>query len=323
MKQDIQVSRRYADVALIQAAIESYDEQLALEQKQFYVSAVRGRPQVRTAIGRTAELRYRGHSYSPKVYLLGPQRYRVQINGTLIEAGLERLSEFEALLTVSGQVFRIVRVVRGLSYRIDVNGISHLVDRDDGGVVRASAPAVVVSVLVKAGDTVVAGARLAVLEAMKMETQVVAPFSGKVRQVMIIPNVQVDTGAALLQLDGIAVGNEVPDAERVNFGVSFASDHDAEAERSSGNRSLDELRQLMLGFDVDPKQTRRLLTEWNEQCRVDNDEIREREDEILSIFVDICSLFQRDPAVNHRASSEEPSAEVYLFSYLRMRETQG
>ena len=50
---------------------------------------------------------------------------------------------------------------------------------------------------------------------------------------------------------------------------------------------------------------------------------RQREDEILNIFVDICSLFQREPEVNHRASGEEPSAEAYLFSYLRMLETRG
>ena len=50
---------------------------------------------------------------------------------------------------------------------------------------------------------------------------------------------------------------------------------------------------------------------------------RQQEDEILSIFVDICSLFHREPEVNHRASGEEPSAESYLFSYLRMVETNG
>src|SRR5262249_44965139 len=70
------LSHHYADAALVQAAIESYDAQLAVEQAQFYASAVRGRPQVRSEIGRTAELRYRGHSYSPKTYRLGPHQYR-------------------------------------------------------------------------------------------------------------------------------------------------------------------------------------------------------------------------------------------------------
>jgi hypothetical protein len=44
-------SRRYADVALLQAAIEVYDAQLAVEQTQFRATAVRGRPQVRGAVG--------------------------------------------------------------------------------------------------------------------------------------------------------------------------------------------------------------------------------------------------------------------------------
>ena len=317
------LSRRYADVALVQAAIEAYDAQLAVEQKQFYASALRGRPQVRSEVGLTAELRYRGHCYSPKTYRLGPQRYRVEVNGARIDAQIDRLGHFESWLAVFERRFRIVSVVQGLSYRIEVDGISHRIDRDDGGVVHAPAPAVVVSVLVKPGDTVALGDRLAVLEAMKMETQVVAPFSGKVRQVMAIANVQVDTGAPLLQIDPVAGGDTVADAERVVFGSSPASEENGDAIQSSCHQSLDELRQLMLGFDVDPKHTAQMLTEWSQHCPLDSDEIRQREDEILHIFVDICSLFQRDPEVNHRASGEEPSAEAYLFSYLRMLETGG
>jgi acetyl/propionyl-CoA carboxylase alpha subunit/acetyl-CoA carboxylase carboxyltransferase component len=317
------LSRHYADVALVQAAIETYDAQLALEQAQFYASAVRGRPHVRCEAGRTAELRYRGHSYSPKTYRLGPQRYRVEVNGSRIDAQIDRLGQFESWLTVFGRRFRIVSVVHGLSYRIEVDGVSHRVDRDDGGVVHAPAPAVVVSIAVKPGDTVAVGDRLAVLEAMKMEMQVVAPFAGKVRQVMTIPNVQVDTGAPLLQIDPAADGDTVADAEIVIFGASLIPEGSAQAIPSTCHRSLDELRQLMLGFDVDPKQTARLLAEWSEHCPVESDEIRQREDEILNIFVDISSLFQREPEVNHRASGEEPSVEAYLFSYLRMLETRG
>jgi len=200
-----EVAGRYADVALVQAAIEAYDARLAVEQKQFFASAVRGRPQVRSEVGLTAELRYRGHSYSPRTYRLGPQRYRVAINGVRIDAQIERLDRCDGWLTVFGRRFRVVSRVEGLSYRIEVDGVSHQIDRDDGGVVHAPAPAVVVSILVKPGDTVAVGDRLAVLEAMKMETQIVAPFAGKVRQVMAIPNVQVDTGAPLLQIDPIAL----------------------------------------------------------------------------------------------------------------------
>jgi acetyl/propionyl-CoA carboxylase alpha subunit/acetyl-CoA carboxylase carboxyltransferase component len=317
------ISRHYADVAIVQAAIESYDAQLAVEQAQFYASAVRGRPQVRSDVGRAAELRYRGNCYSPKTYRLGPQRYRIDVNGSRIDAEIDRLGPFESWIAVFGRRFRIVSVVQGLSYLIEVDGVSHRIDRDDGGVVHAPAPAVVVSIAVKPGDVVGVGDRLAVLEAMKMEMQVVAPFAGKVRQVMTIPNVQVDTGAPLLQIDPATDAETVAVTERVVFGASLPSNGKASAIQSTCHQNLDELRQLMLGFDVDPKHAARLLADWGENCPVDSREIRHAEDEILNIFVDICSLFQREPEVNHRASGEEPTAEAYLFSYLRMLETRG
>jgi acetyl-CoA carboxylase carboxyltransferase component len=158
---------------------------------------------------------------------------------------------------------------------------------------------------------------------MKMEMQVVAPFSGKVRQVMTIANVQVDTGAPLLQIDPDARDDAVANSERVVFGASSTADGNGQGIQSTCRRSLDELRQLMLGFDVDPKHAAQLFADWSQTCPVDSDEIRQSEDEILNIFGDICSLFQHDPEVNHRASGEEPSAEAYLFSYLRMLETCG
>ncbi len=317
------ISRRYADVALVQAAIEAYDTQLAVEQTQFYASAVRGRPQVRSEVGGTTELRYRGHSYSAKAYRLGPQQYRVDVNGSRINAHLDRLRQYEYWLTAFGRRFHVVSVPQGLSYRIDVNGVSHQIDRDDGGIVHAPAPAVVVSIAVKPGDIVSAGDRLAVLEAMKMEMPVVAPFSGKVRQVMTMRNVQVDTGAPLLQIEPDAGDDTVAAGERVVFGASRSSDGNEETIQPGCCQSLEELRQVMLGFDVDPKHSTRLLAEWDQSCPADSDETRQAEDEILNIFVDICSLFQRDPEVNHRASSEEPSAEAHLFSYLRMLEMGG
>ena len=151
------ISRRYADVALVQAAIEAYDAQLAVEQAQFYASAVRGRPQVRGEVGRTAELRYRGHCYSLRLIASAPSDTAWKSDGSRIDAQIDRLGQFECWLTVFGRRFRIVSVVQGLSYRIEVDGVSHQIDRDDGGVVHAPAPAVVVSIAVKPGDTVAVG----------------------------------------------------------------------------------------------------------------------------------------------------------------------
>jgi acetyl/propionyl-CoA carboxylase alpha subunit/acetyl-CoA carboxylase carboxyltransferase component len=317
------VCREFADVALVQAAIEAYDAELAVEQSQFYASAARGRPQVRSDVGHTIALRYRGHLYSTKTYRLGPERYRVEVAGARIDALVDRQGEFEYWLAVFGQRYHIVSIASGRNYRIEVNGISHRIDRDDGGIVHAPSPAVVVSIAVQPGDRVSLGDRLAVLEAMKMEMQVVAPFSGRVRQVLTMPNVQVDTGAPLLQLEPDCADSAAATEDQVKFGHSWVADSTPEPVQASCRRSLDELRQLMLGFDVDPKSSIHLLAQWGQNCPVDSDEIRQAEDEILGIFSDICTLFQRDPEVNHRASGEEPSAEAYFFAYLRMLDTRG
>ncbi len=319
------LSRRYADVALLQAAIETYDAHVAVEQAQFYSSAVRGRPQVRSEVGETVALRYRGNSYSLRVYRLGTHHYRIEADDCRIDVQNSRLGQFEYSLTCFGQRFNVVSVVQSLSFLIEVDGVAHRIDRDDGGMVHAPAPAVVVSIAVKPGQMVSAGERLAVLEAMKMEMQVVAPFSGKVRQIMTIPNVQVDTGAPLVQIERISDGEPAASAERVTLGASRGSAESPGDSHSGCRQNLKELRQLMLGFDVDPQHARQLLAEWKQYREQPGDgpEIRKCEDEILQIFVDIGYLFHREPEIDSPTTGEAPSSEAYLFSYLRMIDTCG
>ena len=312
--------RKYADVALVQAAIDAYDAELAVEQSQFYASAARGRPRVQSDIGRVLALRHHGQLYAIKTHRIGPRDYRIQVDGVRIEAHIDRLDQFESWLVVFGRKFHTVSVSQGISSRIDVDGVSHQVDRDDGGVVHAPAPSVVVSIAVKMGDTVAVGDRLAVLEAMKMETQVVAPFSGRVRKIMIMPNVQVDAGAPLVQIEGAVGADATGSQKRLVFGESHTWRENREA---SCIDTLRELRQVMLGFDLDPSATARQFAAWSQTCPAYGDDVTQHEDEILRIFVDVCSLFHREPDVNHRASGEEPSAESYLFSYLRMVETNA
>ena len=108
--------------------------------------------------------------------------------------------------------------------------------------------------------------------------------------------------------------------KRVVFGESYTWQNTRQATCID---TLKELRQVMLGFDLDPTNSARHLEAWSQSCPAWGEDIAQHENEILSIFVDICSLFHREPEVNHRASSEEPSAESYLFSYLRMVETNA
>src|SRR5581483_6786810 len=89
------------------------------------------------------------------------------------------------------------------------------------------------------------------------------------------------------------------------------------------NEDLRELKRLMLGFDVDPGLTAKRFVQWKENPPIDSVELRQFENEILSIFVDIQSLFCRHPEPESSASAEVPSAEMSLFtflSYLRSNE---
>ena len=312
------LSVEYADVALLHAAIEAYEAELEIEKAQFYASAVRGRPHIHNELGRTAELRYRGRNYSPRVFRTGPHTYRIQLDRSRIDAELDQLGRFEYWLTVFGRRFHIVSAIQGSSYRIAVDGVSHTISRDDGGVVHAPSPAVVISIAVKPGDVVAAGDRLLVLEAMKMEMQVVAPFNGKIRQVCTMRNVQVDAGAPLMQIDPTGEEQSDSTADRIVFTDSAPSSKTAATESYA---VLQQLRQLMLGFDVDPKECAQLVSRWSNLPG--HHETRELEDKVLNIFVDICSLFRRNPEANLGTSGEEPSAEAYLFSYLRMLDTSG
>jgi 3-methylcrotonyl-CoA carboxylase alpha subunit len=65
----------------------------------------------------------------------------------------------------------------------------------------APMPGLLRSVFVAAGDAVVAGQRIATLEAMKMEHGLTAPRDGVVAEVLADEGAQVEAGAALVRLE--------------------------------------------------------------------------------------------------------------------------
>ena len=69
-----------------------------------------------------------------------------------------------------------------------------------GEPVAAPMPGNIVRVDVKQGDTGKAGQILIILEAMKMQNEIVAPKDGTVAQVVVKTGDKVDTGAALVVL---------------------------------------------------------------------------------------------------------------------------
>ena len=67
--------------------------------------------------------------------------------------------------------------------------------------VNAPMPGNILQVLVSNGQTIKAGDVLVVLEAMKMENEIVAPRNGTVTQVLVTKGSVVDTGAPLVVIN--------------------------------------------------------------------------------------------------------------------------
>lgn len=67
--------------------------------------------------------------------------------------------------------------------------------------IRAYMPGRVVSVLVEAGASVEPGQSLAVLEAMKMQNEILAEHAGVVRNVLVAPGQSVDGGEPMFEME--------------------------------------------------------------------------------------------------------------------------
>lgn len=66
-----------------------------------------------------------------------------------------------------------------------------------GNTVCAELPGSVFKVLASVGDSVNAGDRIMILEAMKMEIDVVAPVAGKIASINVQPNDKIEAGQVL------------------------------------------------------------------------------------------------------------------------------
>jgi acetyl/propionyl-CoA carboxylase alpha subunit/acetyl-CoA carboxylase carboxyltransferase component len=323
-----QSSRRHAELALVRAAIEAYEAEADVERARFLSTAVRGRPEVRPETSRTVELRQGGQSYSVVVRRTAVERYRVEGDGHRVEIGVERLGSplrerrlqtSEWRLVCGGSTWRVLSLVQGRSHLVEVEGVAHTFTREAQGAVTAPAPAIVVSVAVQPGDEVEADQPLLVLEAMKMETSVTAPFGGRVREVRVVPNVQVGPGDALVVLDPEARREPAARTRRLHLDALSAQ---AAGPPAGSRQALEELRGLMLGFDVDAAGLRDALARPVEGGA--GEEFARGAAGVLDIFVDVCSLFRRQGEDEEEwEDGNGLGTEEYLLTYLRTLDEKG
>ena len=310
---------QHADIALLSVAINVYDKEEALERASFLASARGGRPRATHVIGRSIELAYQGQTYTLVVSQIGPERYRVEVLDRAAVVDVDRVNEFQLRLVVARRRHQVSIAAGTGSYLVDVDGMSHRVIRDEAGIVRSSAPAVLVAVPVSPGDVVEAGATVAVLESMKMETAVRAPQGGVVREVLAVVNSQVDAGAPLVRLVRASGETEEPEGLSVSFEEVVGPDAD-EAQRTAV-LLLQNLNALLTGYDVTGERGQALTEEYlRERTTLGDDqgELRDGEVALLATFADVCDLSRNRPTDEEESADEQVhSPREHFHTYLR------
>ncbi len=251
-----------ADVALLQAAIELADDETATERASFYAYARRGRPEATAQVSRDVEVRHRGQAYRIVVSQLAPNRYRTEVDGPSSRSEVERLSGHERRITIDGVTHRTL-----ISARAPTCWSRSTASRTASPATTAASSAPAVRPWSSRspsaeGDEVAEGDVVAVVESMKMETSLTAPFAGRVRRVLSGTNVQVPAHTPLLQLEAIEDEAAESSAERVvvrrRGGV----------QRGRAEAAIDRLRCALLGYDVCGDEVRRALAVLRE-CDTD------------------------------------------------------
>ncbi|MBF6145433.1 ATP-binding protein [Nocardia nova] len=317
------VAQRHTAVALAAAAIDAYEEEERAERHRLLSTAAGGRPQVQHESGRPLDLKLRGASYRLRVARVGAHRFRIGIEAAgeiaTADVDLERFDRHTGQIVVNGTRYRLVTGTHGPTHVVDVDGVTHRVSRDEGGVVRSPAPALVVAKPLEVGDEVEAGAPVLVLESMKMETVLRSPFKARLKECSVSVGSQVEAGAPLLRLEPIADDDQADEAaavESVELDLPTAPTEVLAHERTL--RGQEDLRGLLLGFDVDPHDGGRVLTDYLAARRAaiaDNRRPLAEELELIGVFTDLAELSQfwgEDAGHGHVHSARE-----YFHTYLQ------
>ncbi len=315
---DQHLPTRLADVALVAAVIDANDLQAERERAVFLGWASRGRPFVDVQVGHEVEFRHGGRAYRVEARRVGPSRYEIELAGSSVIVDVERLGRARSRLAIAGRSFVVVSSVQDTDHLVEVDGVAHRFSRDDAGIVRAPAAALVVGVDVAPDDIVEAGQRLAVVEAMKMELAITSPVSGRVREVFVARNVQVDAGTPLIRIEPLSGDDaDVPVGAAIDFSALQRAPSTDPLELALDH--LESVRAFMLGFDLEAGRTRQLLDATQGDrglVGADRAKLVRRRLAIFEAFSDLCAVARegRDPDAD---SDDAHVPREYLNSYLR------
>ncbi len=325
-------AHRHSAVALAAAAIEAYEDEEEVSRQRLLATARGGRPQAQHDPGRPLDLKLRGASYRVRVARTGQKRFRVEVGadgaaspgtGHPADVEVERFDEHSGRITVNGRRFRLTSATHGPVHLVEVDGVAHRVSRDEGGVVRSPAPALVVATPLAVDDEVEADAPILVLESMKMETVLRAPFRARVRECLVSVGSQVEAGAPLLRLEpvGDAERRRTPHRPRpARRGDRPARGRPPPCPRPSGPSSAWPTCAACCSASTTTPLTpsARSPATWPPAPSCGGTPLA-GEVELLTVFADMSELSRNQPGSDTEALPEGPvhSPREYFHSYLR------
>lgn len=133
-----------------------------------------------------------GFPYKVKGKRLSDGRVEINHNGKTFKCHVTEDRD-ERHVFFEGRAFKLKKIETG-----------SLVDDNDGLVaekVAAPMPSVIVKYLVSVGDQIKVNQKLLVLEAMKMQNTLVAPYNGTIKKIFFNEGDQVDEGVELLKIE--------------------------------------------------------------------------------------------------------------------------
>ena len=115
--------------------------------------------------------------------------YKIKVNGKAYEVELQEITQAQGNVEAPASV--------GTSTPVSSTPKVTMVG---GEKITAPMPGTIVDIRVKVGDSVERGQLVAVLEAMKMETEILAPDAGTVTEVHVAKSAAVNLGDAIVSL---------------------------------------------------------------------------------------------------------------------------
>jgi acetyl/propionyl-CoA carboxylase alpha subunit/acetyl-CoA carboxylase carboxyltransferase component len=333
---------RRLPVALLAVAVEAQDAHVARQRERLFASAERGRPEIGADTWHQIDVRADGQAYRLRVAQTRGNRYRVVLepDAAAVDVVSERVGRFERRLTVAGTTHAVIAAPQGPDYLVEVDGAVHRISGGEAGLVRAPAPAMVVAIPVAAGDTVGAGDVVAVVESMKLETALRAPFAGRVREVVVAANTQVEGGTTLLRLEPAGAEDGAgAAAPRADLTALAAAAEQPESPAAAAEDALTALRSLVLGYDVDEADARALpkaLSAARAALPGDDPGVLSGELAIMQIVADLSELSRNrrgpDPTDAPAPPDGAPESDIaerahnpqeYLHAFLRSRDADA